>query len=373
MASDGIAVFDFFCGCGGASEGFRQAGLDIVFGLDHDHDAATTFKRNFPEAGEAFYEGCISSLDSQVLDRLCASLGNTAKLFCGCAPCQPFTRQKTTRTEKDNRALLLREFLALVKRHKPEYVFIENVPGMQEVRGEYGPLHDFMAELETMQYSSPGCRVIAAQDYGVPQRRRRLLYIATRLGELGFPESTHGPFEGKEPYRTVRDAFREPSPMPAISAGQEHPEKAKYPNHRAAALSLLNAERIKATPHDGGGREDWDQYLWLNCHTKRADGGDPHSGHTDVYGRMKWDSPATGLTTRCISLSNGRFGHPEEDRAISVREAARLQTFPDSFVFTGSLNSMARQIGNAVPVRVAKVFGNTFAAHYRSHLEEKHG
>jgi DNA (cytosine-5)-methyltransferase 1 len=143
------------------------------------------------------------------------------------------------------------------------------------------------------------------------------------------------------------------SGFPPIAAGETY---AEIPNHRAARLSELNLERIRATP-PGGGRFDWPEELMLTCHLGE------YNGHTDVYGRMHWDRPASGLTTRCISLSNGRFGHPEQDRAISVREAASIQTFADDFVFFGSLNSMARQVGNAVPVLVAEVFGRYFLTH----------
>ena len=168
-------------------------------------------------------------------------------------------------------------------------------------------------------------------------------------GPIRLPEETHGPGTSNQSYETVRDWI---SHLPAIGAGEEHPEVV---NHRAARLSALNLERVQATP-EGGGRGDWPDALRLDCH-KGFD------GYSDVYGRMSWDSPASGLTTRCISYSNGRFGHPEQNRAISIREAACLQTFPEDFVFKGSMNSMARQIGNAVPVRLAKVFGRRFIEH----------
>ena len=146
--------------------------------------------------------------------------------------------------------------------------------------------------------------------------------------------------------------------LPSIAAGETHPS---VNDHRAARLSQINLERISVTP-EGRGRESWPPHLQLKCHKT-------HIGHTDVYGRMRWDEPASGLTTRCISLSNGRFGHPEQNRAISVREAACLQTFPEDFLFHGSLNSKARQIGNAVPVRLSEVFGLNFIDHFNKYLE----
>ena len=161
--------------------------------------------------------------------------------------------------------------------------------------------------------------------------------------------STYGPGAPNDCYQTVWEAIGD---LPPIRAGEKHPSVA---NHQSAALSEINLRRIRTTP-TGGGRCDWPQELKLECHAG-------HSGHSDVYGRMCKDRPAGALTTRCISLSNGRYGHPTQDRAISVREAARLQTFDDCFVFEGSMTSAAKQIGNAVPVLLAKTFGMHFSTH----------
>jgi DNA (cytosine-5)-methyltransferase 1 len=157
--------------------------------------------------------------------------------------------------------------------------------------------------------------------------------------------------------------------FPPVEHGTEHPDKRKYPNHRAAGLSPLNLKRIKQTGVQG--RRTWPAELLPDCYAKETNG-ERYEGHSDCYTRLAWDEPAPGLTTRCISYSNGRFGHPQQDRAITVREAAKLQGFPNGFVFTGSLNSMARQIGNAVPVPVAKAFGRHFVRHVKS-MERKDG
>ena len=138
---------------------------------------------------------------------------------------------------------------------------------------------------------------------------------------------------------------------PAIRAGESHKT---VPNHTAMELSELNLKRIRHTTADGGDRRSWPGELWLECHRKTT------VGHTDVYGRMFWDRPAPALTCRCVSLSNGRYGHPSQNRAISLREAAALQTFPDHFVFHGTMQQIAHQIGNAVPVAFATVFGELF-------------
>lgn len=340
-----IRVFDFFSGCGGTSKGFEQAGLEPVFALDFDADAVRTFKTNFPNA--IVVQRDIRNLDTESLTDLISAQRNSPILFCGCAPCQPFTKQNTCRMKKDVRASLLNSFGRFVERYRPEYVFIENVPGMQKVKAS-SPFESFCKILGRLGYSI-AVQVVAAQDYGVPQRRRRLVLLASRIGNIELPERTHGPDAGRD-YSTVREWI---SHFPPIAAGEQH---AEIPNHRAARLSPINMERILATPPEGD-RRSWPEHLRLNCHKN-------YNGHVDVYGRMKWDAPATGLTTRCISLSNGRFGHPEQHRAISVREAAAIQTFPDNFIFTGSLNSQAKQVGNAVPVRLAEEFGRHILNHW---------
>ena len=341
-----IGVFDFFSGCGGTSKGFQNAGLNPVFALDSDVDAAETFRHNFPET--VFSSSDITQFQSEEIEDLVGSYD--VKLFCGCAPCQPFTRQNTQKPDKrtDTRRSLLSRFGLLVEKHRPDYIFVENVPGIQKVAGN-SALTRFRKRVETLGYA-PTVGVVESQKYGVPQRRRRLVLLASRHGKVGFPVATHDPNTGA-PFSTVREWI---SHLPPIGAGETHPD---VPNHRAANLSELNLKRIIATPPEGT-RADWPAVLRLHCHTKTG-----YAGHTDVYGRMKWDGPATGLTTRCISLSNGRYGHPEQHRAISVREAAALQTFPDSFKFYGSLSSQAKQIGNAVPVLLAQAFG----AHMLSH------
>ena len=274
-------------------------------------------------------------------------------LFCGCAPCQPFTKQKTTQPAPvdDDRVSLLSYFTTLVEECKPDVVFFENVPGIQNTGLSEEPFARFVERLKAKEYDMSKTVPVPLMRYGVPQSRRRLVVLISRHGPIELPSETHGP--GKEsPYATVRDTIGD---LPPIAAGEEHPDVL---NHRAAGLSERNLERIEATP-EGGGHSGWPESLKLPCHADT-------DGHTDVYGRMWWNRPASGLTTRCISYSNGRFGHPEQNRAISVREAACLQTFPRDFEFKGSLNSMARQIGNAVPARMAELSGIQFNRHLHS-------
>lgn len=341
-----IKVFDFFSGCGGTSAGLRSAGMDIVLGIDNDPDAGATYQANFPEA--KFLSADLRKTRSNKLKSYINSCNGHAILFCGCAPCQPFSTQNGTRKKKDSRRSLLSHFGRFVRYHKPDFILVENVPGIQNVKARRSPLSEFVRLLEKLEYQHI-IRVVDCRDYGVPQTRKRLVLIACRAGGLSFPEKTHG--DGTDvPYSTVWEWIKD---FPRIAAGKECKE---IPNHRAAALSTKNLERIQATPR-GGSRRDWPLKLVLKCHKNG------HDGHSDVYGRLRKNQPASALTTRCISLSNGRFGHPTQHRAISAREAATLQTFERDFVFKGTLTSTARQIGNAVPVLLAKRLGECFLKH----------
>lgn len=351
-----VAVFDFFCGCGGTSRGFQKTGMDIVFALDIDPDAKATFMKNFPNT--IFCNKSITELTALDLQEPLTKFTDSYKLFCGCAPCQPFTKQNTESPKHDERKKLLTHFGEIIEICVPDFVFIENVPGLQKVsKRKDGPLPAFKKLLKKLKYQI-SCGVVAAQDYGSPQLRRRFVLLASKHGEIRIPKPTHGT-ACNTPYKTVHDAIAD---LPAIAAGESYGSP-EVLNHRAARLSEINLKRIKASPHNGGGRNDWSRDLWPECYTRTNEEGMLHSGHTDCYGRLWWDKPATGLTTRCISYSNGRFGHPEQDRAISVREAARLQGFDDDFEFIGNLNSMARQIGNAVPVDLAYAMGSNFMKH----------
>ena len=343
-----IKVVDFFSGCGGTSKGFKNAGLAPILAIDNDEDSKKTFENNFPNV--EFLLRDIYKLTPEDLAKYWENGGEYPILFSGCAPCQPFTKQNTIHKEHDPKKGLLLEFLRFIKYFLPEYIFIENVPGIQKVNGEDGPFTKFVEEISNLGYFFK-YQVIQSQDFGVPQMRRRLILIGSLLGPIDFPNKSHGPGTKNPNYATVRQFI---SKYPRIQAGETCPD---IPNHRAAALSDTNLKRIKYL-EEGQDRRCWPEELALECHKN------DYSGHTDVYGRMWWDKPASGLTTRCISLSNGRFGHPDQNRAISVREAAALQTFPDDFVFAGNLNSMARQIGNAVPVLLAEKFGENFNVHF---------
>jgi DNA (cytosine-5)-methyltransferase 1 len=349
-----IDFYDFFSGCGGTSQGMKDAGLTVRLGVDWDPHAEETYKANFKKAN--FVRSDIRKLKVEDVDPIIRRRYNRPLLFGACAPCQPFSKQNRTTNGEDPRRDLLGEFHRFVRAYEPEYLFIENVPGLQAIQDKEGPFSDFLRLLKKLKYWY-AYKVVMAYHYGVPQSRRRLVLVASNLGPIEFPAATTGPGSKNPSIPTVWAAI---SHLPRIKAGQTH---ATIPNHRAANLSAINLKRIAATPR-GGGRVDWPSHLTLDCH-------EGFSGHTDVYGRLAKNLPASALTTRCISLSNGRFGHPTQNRAISIREAACLQTFPMEFKFYGNLNSMAGQIGNAVPVEMARIFGAAILKHYKQHKSKK--
>lgn len=343
-----MAAWDFFSGCGGTSAGFREAGIDVRLGLDIDHEAASTFRRNFPEA--EFVESDIRAVTACSLDRhLCSGNAAGPLVFAACAPCQPFSRQNRLKRADDGRTSLLRELCRFIRRFGPDYVFVENVPGMQHGCLDGEPFQEFLGFLRGLRYGVDYA-VVEALDFGVPQRRSRLILTASRHGRPGMPAPTYGP--GRKPYLTVWDAI---GGYPPLQAGEAHK---RVPNHTAPSLSPITKARLRSTP-EGGGRRDWPEHLMLDCHLD-------HDGHSDVYGRLHRARPSGTLTTRCISVSNGRFAHPTQDRSITPREAAALQTFPDTFVFEGGTNSVAKQVGNAVSVKLAQAFGEHFLAHWAS-------
>ena len=344
-AQDQIRVADFFCGCGGTSAGLRAAGMRIGFGLDFEKDAGNTFRANFPEA--EFLQKDISDAHPSEVESLLGTEPNPL-LISACAPCQPYSSFVGTRRKDARRALLLR-LVPFIRLLEPTFIFIENVPGMRAIHANAGTFARFRKALRELKFAVTTA-VVDCRDYGIPQRRRRLIVLASRLGPISIPEPTHGGTD-RPPYVTVWESIGD---LPPIDAGDVHPQVA---NHHASDLSPLNLRRIRATP-PGGSRFDWPEELWLDCHK------DGHRGHPDVYGRMNPDAPAPSLTTKCTSISNGRFGHPFQDRPISVREAACLQTFPRDFIFKGSMKSTTRQVGNAVPVTLAEKMGTAFIKQY---------
>jgi DNA (cytosine-5)-methyltransferase 1 len=343
-----IRVADFFCGCGGTSAGLSQAGMEIAFGLDFEPEASATFRANFPAAH--FLEADISAIEVESVIEL-IDPSRRPILLSACAPCQPYSSFVGSRRRDPRRSLLLR-LTPIIDKLRPEFVFVENVPGLKMSHANASTFKRFCKALRTRGYEVAS-EVVDCHRYGVPQRRRRLVILASRLGPIQIPVPSHGPGPDEIPPTTVWEWIGH---LPPLEAGEEHPE---VPNHLASAVTTRNLERLRATP-PGGNRFDWPDSMQLECHRN-------HDGHCDVYGRMHADGLAPVLTTKCTSISNGRFGHPYEDRPISVREAACLQTFPEDFFFEGGIKSATRQVGNAVPVMLAKRMGEAFVKHHQNH------
>ncbi|GJL34685.1 cytosine-specific methyltransferase [Enterobacter hormaechei] len=342
-----LIVIDFFCGCGGASEGLRQAGFDVELGIDIDPQASETYKANFPDA--AFISDDIRNVTVEKVANSIAFKSADGLLLSACAPCQPFSQQNKYKNDNDERISLLDETHRFVSTLLPEYIMLENVPGIQKIDGsKESPFTRFISLLDSLNYKYVYF-VANAEKYGVPQRRKRFVLLASLLGSISIPEQTHD--IENSPIKTVRDFIGGYS---KIEAGEVDKNDEL---HRAAELTELNLKRIKNTP-EGGDRRNWPFELINECHKE-------YTGHTDTYGRMSWDKPAPTLTTKCNSYSNGRFGHPDitQHRAISIREASRLQTFPTDYIFKGTFNAMAKQIGNAVPCELARQFGLHFIKH----------
>ena len=274
-------------------------------------DAAASYRLNFPDA--TVLERDIRKVSVDEVREEFSEVQGAVRLFAGCAPCQPFAGLKNGAPARGPDAGLLLNFFEFVDALLPELVFVENVPGAKGQKA----FTEFKKNLP-QEYTSTQA-IISSADYGVPQTRHRFVLLASRLGEIELPSPTHGD-GASERHVTVRDSIHD---LPEVQAGHVHPE---FPDHRAMRLSRLNLERIRNTP-EGGDRRNWPKRLWVDCHKQE------HVAHTDTYGRLSWDKPAPTLSTRCISYSNGRYGHPDstQDRALTVREAARLQTFPDEF------------------------------------------
>jgi DNA (cytosine-5)-methyltransferase 1 len=336
-----IACVDLFCGAGGLTHGLNTENIPVIAGIDVDENCRYPFEAN---NGGLFLKRDVGSLSSSDLNELFG--GADVRVLAGCAPCQPFStysqRYKTVGTPRWN---LLYQFGQFVKDLRPEIVTMENVSSVSR----HAVYDDFLATLHENGYQVFH-GVVDCSNYGLPQSRRRTVLLASRLGPIGLLPKTH-----KTP-RTVRQALAK---SPVIEAGETHPKDAL---HIAASLSPLNLERIVASK-PGGTWRDWPEHLISPCHQKKSG-----KSYPSVYGRMSWDEPSPTLTTQFFGFGNGRFGHPEQDRAISLREGAVLQGFPKSYAFIQKdqpvhFKVLGRLIGNAVPVTLGRVIGRSINAH----------
>lgn len=335
-------VVDLFCGVGGLTCGLEKAGLDVVAGYDLDATCEYTYTYN---NRAKFINKNVEEITGQEIKRQLR--GYDVKVLAGCAPCQPFSsHQKDKKNRKKHKDWkLLYQFGRLVEEVNPHIVSMENVPELEFEQ----VFKDFVKTLERLKYKVT-YKVVNAADYGVPQRRKRLLLLASKKKKIEFIEPTHSlPV-------TVRQVIGN---LPPIEAGEQNNNDNL---HITASLSKLNIERIKHSV-PGGTWKDWPKSLLLECHKKA-------SGRTypSVYGRMRWDDVAPTITTQFTGYGTGRFGHPEQNRALTLREGAMLQTFPQEYSFVPQdevvvLKNVARHIGNAVPPRLGEIIGLSIKAH----------
>ncbi len=337
----GTAVIDLFCGVGGLAHGFYKEGFRVIAGIDADASCKYAFETNNKAI---FLNKPIEKVTSNDINKLFAE--SKTKIMIGCAPCRPFSPYNRKRASSEEWKLL-RDFTRLVKGSKPDVISMENVPQLKS----HHVFAEFVDNLTRQGYTVSQYTVYCP-DYGIPQRRRRLVLFASKFGKVELVAKTNSP----RTYKTTRQVMFN---LSRIRAGEID---SRDPLHRARNLSPLNLQRIRSTP-EGGGWTDWEKSLRLKCHKKKSG-----KSFSAVYGRMSWDDISPTITTEFINLGSGRFGHPEQDRTISLREAALLQTFPLYYrFFEGerdiSFQKLGRHIGNAVPIRLSRVIARSIRRH----------
>ena len=345
-----LVAVDLFCGVGGLTHGLIKSGISVSAGVDLDESCKYAYEKNNKAR---FLSKNIKEFTATELNDLYNQ--DDIKILVGCAPCQPFSKhtQKNKEREQDEKWGLLYYFLGLIKEAKPIVVSMENVPQI----AKYKIFDDFVKGLENEGYFV-SYKPVFCPNYGIPQNRTRLVLLASKLGKIELLPPTHK----RDEYKTVSDTIGD----------FEHIEAGKYSKkdflHRAATLTDINLKRIKKSK-PGGSWKDWEEGLRAQCHQKES--GETYSS---VYSRMRWDFPSPTITTQFYSFGTGRFGHPKQDRALSLREGAMLQTFPRKYKFWDrktpfSFKKIGVYIGNAVPVRLGEIIGRSIIRH----IEEYHG
>lgn len=339
------SVVDLFCGAGGLSYGFKSESFRLAAGIDLDEACRFPYEANNKAP---FLRKDVGSLTAAEVERL--FVPGAARVFVGCAPCQPFSTYNQKNDDPNWR--LLYAFGDLIDQVRPDVVSMENVPRLVKFKGG-ATFQQFVDTLLKADYHVVW-DVLYGPDFGLAQTRSRLVLLASRLGKIALPKPTH-----RDRHRTVRDEIGDLPPLTHGGADESDPL------HRASRLSEKNARRIAAAK-PGGTWRDWEDDLVADCH--RVEAG---KGYSSVYGRMTWASPAPTITTQFYGFGNGRFGHPDQNRALSLREGALLQGFPRDYEFVApgervQFKKVGRLIGNAVPVKLASAIAKTVRAHVES-------
>ncbi len=344
----GATAVDLFCGAGGLTRGLLDAGIPVAAGYDVDEACRFPYKHNNP--GAEFKKISVTDLTAATLAAHYPT-GHT-RILVGCAPCQTFSKYtQGLDNDRDPKWKLLDQFARLVRELKPDIVSMENVPELQR-HAIFDRFLDTLADEGFHFTREREKQVVYCPDYGIPQQRSRLVIVASRLGPIELIAPTHSPAR----HRKVRDVL---NGLPALPAGGVHDGD---PLHRTSRLSPLNLRRIRHSK-PGGTWRDWPRRLVADCHRVQTG-----KTYPSVYGRMEWDQPSPTITTQFFGFGNGRFGHPEQDRAISLREGAILQSFPHNYQFVKPggdycFKTIGRLIGNAVPVRLGEIVGKTIKRH----------
>lgn len=348
-----IKAIDFFCGAGGLTRGLLNAGIEVLAGVDSDERLRETYTHN--NKPSRFINKDINKIK---IDELREELGiqkENITLYAACTPCQPFSTLSRLKDKEGKKNLLL-TFAQIVKKCPPDFILVENVPGLNNACGKE-VYEEFLKVLEECKFLFKVADLLDAKHFGVPQTRKRFILLASKQSSISLPV----PQTDSNGFVTVRECIEK---YPEIVDGEESKD---YPNHVARKLKPHLKRIVEAVPKDGGNRQDViNTSILLKCHQEKP------NAHKDVFGRMAWNAPAPTLTCRCADVYCGRFTHPQQDRGISLREAAALQTFADSYEFFGtSIAGVSRQIGNAVPVKLAERLGQSII-HSSQHGRKTH-
>ena len=362
-------AIDLFCGAGGLSTGLKKSGFRLCLGVDIDEKALKTYKCNLKRT--KVLKEDIKKVTGEKITELTGINRRDNFLLAGCPPCQGFS-SLGKRDANDEKNELVYEYIRIINELEPSFILMENVPGMSTGVGKE-IFKNVVKELEEnyhVEYAT-----LNAADFGVPQIRKRLVLHGIRndvYDNLGLdkekqkilPKSTHSK-EKKKGYRkwvTVRKAIFD---LPILGAGESY-DDGIIKNHKARSLSETNIERLQEIRLHGGNREMISEELQLECHKKE------NVSYTDTYGIIDPDKPAPTITSGCTIISKGRYCHPTQNRGLSIREAARLQSFDDKFEFQGNMGEMSLQIGNAVPPKLAQASGKVIINYmglYEDYLE----
>lgn len=341
-------IIDLFCGIGGLTRGLIDSGLSVIAGFDIDPTCQYAYERN---NDVSYHTQNVREVHAADLNKLYAE--NATRILVGCAPCQPFSRMRFKMgeaNEHDEKYNLLLEYGRLIEELHPTIISMENVPQIKKTE----IYTQFIQILQDNGYYISE-KVVYCPDYGIPQSRRRFVLLGSLLGPIELIAPTH--------HRDDVNIRNFIDRLPHIEAGGVDPNDAL---HRSASLSEINLKRIRSS-RPGGTWRDWPEELRCPCHRKSSG-----KTYSSVYGRMSWDRIGPTITTQFYSFGTGRYGHPEQDRALSLREGAMLQTFPQNYDFIDPnrefvFKDIARHIGNAVPVRLGEIIGNTITRHLEEH------